>query len=401
MSFSITTANSELEGMLHGTTTNKIQNLFGVYNRAARQLLLDVDPQETIRRSLMSNPIYDHIYDYVIPSDVKGNKIIDIRPQVNRSLRDRFLQNFNQQFDLTKEYVFSPSFTIDFNTGIKTLRVNYPLVRQGITINTADGITDNGTWTAGGDATNLRVDNINFVSTTGSLAFDLNASGSSGYLENSTMGKSDLTAHQNQSTLFLWVYLPTGTDFTSIGLRWGSDASNYWTGSATTTFEGNAFNNGWNLIGIPWLGATQINSPVVSSVNYLRITYNYDGNAQTACHLNNVISNMGELMEIEYYSKFIFRNASTSAWQETVLTNNDLINLDTESYNLFLFLAADYATQQLLDVNTSMDINVWETKYQVALARYKSLYKSQVQKPRETYYTPTYIPFRDLLHRRW
>ncbi len=40
---------NDLTGILHGTTTNQIQNLDGVINRAARQLLLDVDPQETKR----------------------------------------------------------------------------------------------------------------------------------------------------------------------------------------------------------------------------------------------------------------------------------------------------------------------------------------------------------------
>lgn len=47
MSYNILDLKNDLEGVLHGTTNNQIQNLDGVINRAARQLLLDLDPQET------------------------------------------------------------------------------------------------------------------------------------------------------------------------------------------------------------------------------------------------------------------------------------------------------------------------------------------------------------------
>jgi hypothetical protein len=50
MSYSINTCNGEVAAALHGTSLNKINNLNGLHNRTARQLLLDIDPQETIRK---------------------------------------------------------------------------------------------------------------------------------------------------------------------------------------------------------------------------------------------------------------------------------------------------------------------------------------------------------------
>ena len=45
--FSINSASQELQGLLHGTTLNQIEDIYGVYRRAGSQLLLDLDPQET------------------------------------------------------------------------------------------------------------------------------------------------------------------------------------------------------------------------------------------------------------------------------------------------------------------------------------------------------------------
>jgi hypothetical protein len=68
---------------LHGTTLSQVENISGVFNRAARQLLLDIDPQETKRIEQLASPIFYQVYDYAPPADLKGQKIIDIFPQVN------------------------------------------------------------------------------------------------------------------------------------------------------------------------------------------------------------------------------------------------------------------------------------------------------------------------------
>src|ERR1700743_4007311 len=87
----ITEVESELQAMLHGTTLNQITDLFGVFNRAARRVLQDVDPQETKIVSQFGK-IYDGYWDYPLAVDVKGNKIVDLFPQANRQLTDKFTQ---------------------------------------------------------------------------------------------------------------------------------------------------------------------------------------------------------------------------------------------------------------------------------------------------------------------
>src|ERR1017187_7061506 len=124
--YSILDLTNDLAGVLHGTTNNQIQNLDGVINRAARQLLLDLDPQETKRTVEFVAPIFNTVFDYPIATDVKGNKLIDIFPQVQRIPQNIWSQQYNQAFDVMKQNIFSMTnmFTMNFNSSLKTIRIN-------------------------------------------------------------------------------------------------------------------------------------------------------------------------------------------------------------------------------------------------------------------------------------
>lgn len=386
MSYSITTLKNDLSGVLHGTTNNQIQNPEGVIDRAARQLLLDCDPQETKRTLEFVNPIYNTVFDYPIAADVKGNAIIDIRPQVQRLPGDIWLQSYNQAFDIAKQNIFSSTdmFTMNFNTGIKTIRINAPFLNPPVILNNADNTTDNGTWTAGGTASNLSTNNTNFVQGSGALQFDVTVG--AGYIENSTMSALDLTADLNQSSLFVYVYVPTGTNLTSVNLRWGSSSSNYYSSTVTLNQNGVAFQNGWNLCQFIWSSASVVGSPDVTAINYVRITLNMTG-TNTACLVNGVNSILGTILAYEYYSKYLFRDAITGAFQETVTDDSNLINLDTESYNLLFNLVAHFAGQQQQGIDaTYYDGQFFMTEYQNCLAKYKLRYRSEIQKPQSVYY---------------
>src|SRR5258708_756380 len=146
MSYSITNLEQDLESILHGTTINKLTNPFALFNRAGRQLLLDIDPQETKRTLQFTSPIFNGVNYYAIAPDVKGNAIIDIKPMVNRTNLDVFSQAYNQAFDLLKQNWsgLKSSFTMNFNTGLKTILINAPYLLPPISINQATSITTNG-----------------------------------------------------------------------------------------------------------------------------------------------------------------------------------------------------------------------------------------------------------------
>ncbi len=401
MSYNIQALKNDLTGVLHNTTLNQITNLNGLINRAARQLLLDVDPQETKRTLEFVNPIFNSVYDYPIADDVKGNKIIDILPQVQRVPRDTWTQAYNQAFDIAKQNVFSLAnmFTMNFNTGIKTIRLNAPFLNPPVIIDNIDTIAANGTWAVTGTASDLSVNNTNFAQGSGSLQF--NQTAGTGSILNSTLYPINLSEVENQSSLFVWVYVPTGSYLTSVDLYWGSDSSNYWTKNVTQNQQGNAFVNGWNLCQFVWSTATVVGSPDSSSITYAEIDLNTTTN-MTGCLINGLDSILGLILSYEYYSKFMFRDAITGAFQETVTDDSNLINLDTDSYNLLFNQVAYLAFQQQQGLDASFYDGTWaKNAYDAGIAKYKLQYRSETQKPQSSYYSMPPKGYGRFLGRNW
>lgn len=385
MSYSVTQANIDLAAALHGTNLNKIQSLSSLHNRTARQLIADIDPQETIRKVLTTTPLFNSVWDYACPSDLKGNRIIDISPQYYRDPSQIISQTFNQPFDIDKNLsTINSEFTIQFNNAVKTIRINDTTLPMGTVIDACDATTG---WTANSTASNLTEDNVNFASGSGSLSF--NVTTGTGSISKTLASTLNLSAQLNQASWFYYLYLPTGSQLTNTEIRIGSSSSNYYSRVLTVTNEGNAFATGWNLIRGDWLGATVVGTPDVTNIAYVDILVTVTAN-QTGVKVDNIISTMGVYRTVEYYSKSLFRDAITGAFQETTTDNSNFINLDTESYNLYFNLLAFLATQQVQGLSAMFfDDNFFGQEYQKGKLRYTSMYQSQVQKPRQQYYTPS------------
>lgn len=386
--YTVSDLKTDLSNSLHGTTLNKVQGVNQAIERAGSQLLMDLDPQETIRINQFTSPIYQQVYDYALPTDLKGTKIIDIRPQANRTLLDRYLQGYNQDFDISKSYTLQPNMTVQFNKGVKTIRIDNNLILSGLMLNSADTVTGNGTWVASGDATNLTQNNLQFTNgVASSISFDTVALGSLAILTNSTMQSQNLSEQLLQAEQFLYTFMNPASAFTSIELRFGTDASNYYKETMTSDFSGNSFANGWNLLGANWANAVVVGTPDPEDIGYLQVRWTYDGTEVTDVCLNQIWSRLGVISEIEYYSKYLFQNASTGAFQESITLDSNIINLDTETRNLLYLLTGVYVTQQLQGLDGMFYDGPWfQNQYDRALATYKATYKSQWQKPRSTYY---------------
>lgn len=337
------------------------------------------------------------MWDYSCPADLKGNRIVDISPQYQRNPGQVITQTFNQPFDIQKNFSHpSPNFTIQWNNQVKTIRLNDTSLPAGTLIDSCDAINS---WTAGGTASNLTENNINYASGSGSLCF--NVAIGTGSISETLAGPLNLSAQINQSSFFYYLYLPTGTSLSSTEIRWGSDQSNYYSRILTATNEGNAFATGWNLVRGDWLGATVVGTPNPASVSYVYIGVTASA-AMTGVCVDNIVSNMGLYRTIEYYSKCMYRDAATGVFQETVTDGSNLINLDTDSYSLYTNLLAYYAAQQLQGLDAMFyDANFFLGEYEKDKAKYTARQPSQVQKSSQSYYTPQKGGYGKYVGRRW
>lgn len=380
---------NDLSGAIHGTTTNKIPNVFGAINRSARAVLLDVDPKET-QRIVSLAQTFNSVFDYAIPVDVKGDRIVDLRPQAGRTPSDIFIQGYSQDFDAYKNVSLTDKIITQWNTGVKTLRIEAPTLVSPITLCDTSTITG---WTATTGAQNISLNTNRAVAGGGAIQFDLAAGSGAGSIQISTLSPVIMTGHVNIDTLFYWVYLPTASAITNLILKWGSDVTaNYYTYTATVTQQGTAFQTGWNLIAVPWASATLVGSPTVTAYDSVQLTVTYNSTLQTGVMFCNLTSNTGYIFDLQYYSKYMFRNPTTNAFQETVVDvatdGSTIINLDTESYNLLFNKVAYFVAQSLQGADAEYDATFWATEYDNALARYKGLNPSEAMIKGTAYYRP-------------
>lgn len=383
----VLTAKGELQAMLHGTTLSQVENITGVFNRAARQLMLDIDPQETKRIAQLDSPVFYQVFDYNPPVDLKGQKIIDLFPQVNRYPGDFYGQTYNQNFDLNKLTTLVEGFTVVSDTGVKTLRINFLDSSKSININTISDITANGTWATSGTASNLLVNTGTIINGSPVLQFDVAAG--TGYLTNSTMTSVDLSNFANLASIFFLFFANPPASITSLSLRFGSDDANYYENtSITTNYQGNALVQGFNQEGVAWSDLTTVGSPDPSNITYVRIGVTVSADC-FGLQLAQLTAKLGTILNCEYYSKYLFSNAAGTIWKETTDSDTDLINLDTESFNLYMYQLASLCVQQALGQDAGYDTNIFRDLYYSGLARYKRMYKSEITKPQQMYYTRT------------
>lgn len=393
MAFTVLNAKSELTGMLHGTTLNQVVNLDGAFNRGARELLTDIDPQETIKQAQISTPLYTGLYDYSCPVDLKGNKVVDIFPQLTRNPGQQFEQTYQKNFDLTKETSLVQDFTVISTSGDRFLRIKYIDTTKNIGINVANSINENGTWAVSGTASNLSVSNEVSPSV---LKFDVSTG--TGTIGNSSMQGVNLTNHYNQSLLTFSIYIPDVSLVTSLSLRFGSSLANYYEKTGITTdYFGRSLQNGWNTIGVLWSDTTVVGSPDYAAIDYVAVDIIVTGSL-TGVQFTSVYSRLGSIYNIAYYSKYLFRSQA-GVWSETVTEDSDIINLDTDSYNLYLFQVALQCVQNIQGQNGNYDTAFFQSEYGKNLLRYKQMYKSQITKAQQPYYTRTFNGYNRYLGR--
>lgn len=405
--YQISDIENELQAMLHGTSLNQIQNLFGVFDRAARRVLADVDPQETKQVSQFGK-IYNGVWDYPISIDVKGNKIVDLFPQANRQLTDNFKQEYNKAFDLGKNFTLVPDFTPRYAGAVRTIRINAPQLNTGISINQANAYNGNGTFMAGSNVNTVGTNNqYTTDGGSGSVQFNIAQTGVAGSIAtitNTTGFGVDLTTHFNNADEFFSIYLPNASAITSIEYQFGTNATNYYdSGAITTDMMGNGFVNGWNYIKVPFANFTTVGSPTITNIGpYISVSITYNGVVQTQVLLNQFWSRLGVIYNQEYYSKYLFRDAITGVFQEKVTDISNFVNLDTDGLDLFLWATMKEAVmqQQGLDAVFGDGPNA-DQRYTDAVQKYQAKYKSEVQKPQSFYYKTPNASYRTYFGRQW
>jgi hypothetical protein len=394
MSFSISEVENNLVGLTHSGTLDKVRNKYHMMERAANNVLSRIRPLETMRVATLASTIHDAQLDYGLPSDF--NSLVGIYPQAGRTSNDKGQRVLAESFD-RRQQIDDKKFSIEGRNGSKIIRINWN-VKTPKTLHNMNGITSNGTWAAVATATNVATDTIYKYSGSGSIKFDVAASGDG--IDNTDMSTVDLTSEDEIADVYVPFYIKDAADlanFTSIDMRWGTDLSaNYWTGvTQTLQADGTAFRVGWNVVKFPWSTATETGTVDPALIDSVEITVNV-GAAIEQLRVDNIMFSIGFPFDIKYYSKFLFQD-SASAWKSQPDVGTDVVVLDNDAYNIFLYECLDEASHQMEGEDSSFDAaqaskKLWgdpraqDSVGRVGLyAHYRTMYPSQGIKPTSHY----------------
>ncbi len=390
MSKTISQLKTTITSRLHGTTLNKISDFYTLCRDTAEVVLARIDLQETRRKASLANAVYDRVCDYSLPSDFKAP--VDLYKQAQGYFNDNssLSRTFSRQFSNQKQ---NNQFAIVWQDMVQFIRFSRYL-NTPVTIDKADSLTENGTWSVGGNASALEVDTLNYVAGTGSLKASVSSAGA----------------------------------VVNVILRIGNDSSNYYHKTITTGhFE--AFKTGWNLCRFDLDSATLVGTVDMENIDYVRVTVTYNTN-QTAYYektlttaidlsgnylsdgaiftyfnfdtlsslstirLDNITAGLGTIFDMDYYSNYIFRT-SGGTWIEQPTTDTDLLNLSTISYKIFEAEMCRIITQQIQGAMGQFDYAYWTTvlegndRMEGLYDQYERLYPSERVESQTDYYNFT------------
>lgn len=331
-----------VSALLSGINLNNVSDLYGAFERGARTLIQKADVIEATGRYNVS--LYNGVYDYAAPTDIFGGALFDLRPQgTSRNSGDYNYKSMISEFDRTKKLLPNGyGVAFEWNVGVPIMRVTQNKATVRAILDQCNSTTG---WAAGGNGTGLALDNSNYYDNGGALKFNLAASGSQGTLTK-TLTSQDFTAYLNLGVIFLAVYIPS-TDITSIGVKFGSSASNYYTNSNTTGFVQSFQAGQWFLVPLNLATATTTGTPDITKITYLQVFYNYNGTAQTNVYLGQVFMALPFPHTMIYGSSAVFLPSGGAAALTTITSDTDSILFNDAAYTLYqLECAKEVAFQQ-------------------------------------------------------
>lgn len=394
MSFTLTEVENNLVGLAHSGTLDKVRNKYHLMERAANNVISRIRPLETMRVATLASTVHDAQLDYALPADF--GSLVGIYPQAERKLDDDGQRILAENFD-RRQKLDDKVLSIEGKNGSKIVRINWN-VKTPKTLHNMNGITANGTWSAVSGATNVATDTIYKYSGSGSIQLDVASSGDG--IQNITMSQVDLSNEDEIADVYIPFYIKDSTDlanFTSVVFVWGNDlTTNYWTGvTQTANADGTAFRVGWNVVKVPWSTATETGTVAPATIDSAQVTFNVGG-AITDLRVDNIVFSIGYPFDIKYYSKFLFKT-SAGTWISQPTTGTDVVVLDNDAYNIFLYECLDEMAHQFEGEDSAFDMQQASKKLwgnpqaldgsgRVGLyARYRSMYPAQDIKARTDY----------------
>lgn len=384
MAFIYTRANlkARVNANIHGKIGMLVDDE-ATLNDAVREYL-KLDPRSTRRKTALTPNLYNGIFEYAAPSDLDGQKIIDIPAQAKREDGQFFLIP-TEEFDRAHP---KGAIAIDDYNGTRILKINSQVDSKSIVLSELDSLTSGGgTWAAFGGVTTVEADTDDFIKGGGSVSFDINAtSDTTAGIENTALNSFDLTDYLGgNGSIFVYAKINSTTNLTNYVLRIGSSSSNYYSKTVTAKHDGTAFVAGWNLLRFDLTSLSTTGTPVNTAITYcaLYMTKTTGKISETDYKFDWMAIMRGRFHDVKYYSKYGWQS-SAGSYKENSTDDSDLLVADTNEYNLIIEKASQLAADEVDEDDTA---SKYEERYDKHAKEYRQNNFSEAKIMTNEYYS--------------
>jgi len=372
--------------------------LLTIANQAVRTTISEIDLRSTIRKSALSPNLFDGIFQYTCPTDIKGDAIIDVQPQVKRNRLMNWEFVMPEEFDRFKEdgrydregeeiepnsYSGRNLIAISNDDMVRKLLIAMPIDNSGFTI---DPLTSVGDWTGFGDGENLTADSDDYIKGSASINWDIDATGgTTAGITNSSLSTFDLTDYLSTGSVFVWAYISDITNVTNFILRIGNDSSNYYSITVTTTNEGISFENGWNLLRFDMSSKSETGSVDDDACDYVALYMTKDASktSETDYRFNNLIISKGIHYYTVYYSKYPWISNASVRLENTTATTDTLM-VESDEYDMIVAKTAELMERYLRNDKRA---DIFRKEYEIKKSNYINKNPSQSMIMTSEYWT--------------
>ena len=357
-----------LQRILNGKVHGKLSNLnFGtdtnlerdIINSAVRVALSDIEFRGNIREATLSPSLSDENFEYVLPTDVKADNIIDLRPQTDtRGEFDEINLVSPMEFDRRKHREKNIA-TILNDDLTRTLRVASDVDNTAVEVSTMEDTLWNTFDTDGVNDSDVKVDNDDFTEGNGSIRFQTDTTDTTDStvgIQNTAITAFDISSYLARGQAFVDAKLTVAdTGIHQISLRLGSDSDNYYQVSDSNQNDCTAFQAGWNKIRFDLNGRTTVGTPADTAIDYAALYWSRDTTTTALLHLNDTdwgFDNLklvrGKYYNLSYYTRYVWQD-TTLALSENSSHDSHALMVQNDELEVIMAKAAELASQNLRD----------------------------------------------------
>lgn len=351
-----------------------------------------VNPPEMIRKVFLEDAIYGHVNEYDVPEEMSYDDVIMINKletrhgdNVDTLVNPMSVTHRKNFWKKDKHYgQLQNVMTINYTNGKKTASIHHPtgLKSKDMTINDMDSLNKNGTFTVGGNIGNLVVDHLNRVQGKGAFSFDINNSGTSGFIQTMDMQAFKLTDFLQKGALFQEFFTSLPLEITSISLSVFSSPTDYYRYTVNGPHNNSTgFLQGWNQL--KFLIEEYAGNPDPDALIGFKVEITTTGNTAGSCRLDKLVARTGDVFEITYESRYCIIDPVTQQWIQRASKGTDELVFEDDSYSVFVLETA-LALMKELYANGAVakaDISSTQADLESAYVEYRKKHPSEVVEP--------------------